>query len=276
MVVCLAELLMNIALTQISIKTMGEFIRFVERQENIKTHDEFVDWCSTSLRLLIPFRRMIWGVGERNGEDIRINLIQGIGYPADFINQLNLKKSSIHERAIILQWLTSRQPQIVSKQSAQDTLSALELREFIEFDMENIWAHGVIDTSGLKASYFSFSVPSAALSNNVDPAILLRLVVPHLYEGLKQVWIGSAVKNARPKICIKLTKKEYEILQWIVLGKTNVEISIILSRSVHTIKNQVKILLDKLGAQNRTHASRLAIQYGLITPGESNGSKELL
>lgn len=55
----------------------------------------------------------------------------------------------------------------------------------------------------------------------------------------------------------ELTKREIEIGQWIALGKTNHEISIILSLSQRTVEKHVEKILVKLGVENRTSAALL-------------------
>lgn len=51
-----------------------------------------------------------------------------------------------------------------------------------------------------------------------------------------------------------LTPREAEILFWIVQGKTNPEIAIILEMKLVTVKKHVQNVLEKLGVENRTAA----------------------
>ena len=51
-----------------------------------------------------------------------------------------------------------------------------------------------------------------------------------------------------------LTLREQEILRWIHLGKSNIEIGAILGISPLTVKNHVQKILRKLNVQNRTQA----------------------
>jgi DNA-binding NarL/FixJ family response regulator len=60
-----------------------------------------------------------------------------------------------------------------------------------------------------------------------------------------------------------LTPREAEILFWIVQGKTNPEIAIILTMKLVTVKKHVQNVLEKLGVENRTAAvSQVARRLG--------------
>lgn len=51
-----------------------------------------------------------------------------------------------------------------------------------------------------------------------------------------------------------LTEREHEILHWVKMGKTNTEISMILSISLNTVKNHLKHIFAKLDVSSRAHA----------------------
>jgi DNA-binding CsgD family transcriptional regulator len=59
-----------------------------------------------------------------------------------------------------------------------------------------------------------------------------------------------------------ITKREAEVLHWIVQGKRDSEISVILGASVRTIHKHVQRLLEKLGVETRTAAALRAIEMG--------------
>ena len=62
----------------------------------------------------------------------------------------------------------------------------------------------------------------------------------------------------------KLSGRESEVLYWVAVGKTNWEMAVILSISVHTVKNHVKNILKKLDLSNRTQAAKFAIMEGML------------
>lgn len=56
----------------------------------------------------------------------------------------------------------------------------------------------------------------------------------------------------------RLTRREREIHHWLVEGKTNEDIAIILGISAHTVKNHLSHIFEKLGVENRTAAALAA------------------
>ena len=74
---------------------------------------------------------------------------------------------------------------------------------------------------------------------------------------------GLTADNHTPDNANQLTKREREILDGLLSGKSNREIGEHLSLSEVTVKHHFKGLRSKLGAKNRTHAVCRAIALGI-------------
>lgn len=61
-----------------------------------------------------------------------------------------------------------------------------------------------------------------------------------------------------------LTEREYEVLKFVVMGKSNTEIAEKLSISVHTAKAHVCSILQKMGVNDRVQAAVKAVRDGLV------------
>ncbi|MDX2152121.1 MAG: response regulator transcription factor [Bryobacteraceae bacterium] len=61
-----------------------------------------------------------------------------------------------------------------------------------------------------------------------------------------------------------LTQREIDVLRLIAEGNANKEIAARLSITEETVKSRVKNILDKLGANDRTHAVTIALKRGFI------------
>jgi DNA-binding NarL/FixJ family response regulator len=61
-----------------------------------------------------------------------------------------------------------------------------------------------------------------------------------------------------------LTPKEMEVLRLIATGNANKEIAARLDISEETVKSRVRNILDKLGANDRTHAVSIGLKRGFI------------
>ena len=61
-----------------------------------------------------------------------------------------------------------------------------------------------------------------------------------------------------------LTPAEVRVLSLIAEGKSNKEIAAVLSVTEDAVKGQVRSILSKLGANDRTHAAIIGIKRGII------------
>jgi len=75
-----------------------------------------------------------------------------------------------------------------------------------------------------------------------------------------------AAEPADQPTTVPLTDRELEVLGLIVKNATNREIAAELYISIHTVKNHVHRILDKLEAGSRQQAADLAIKQRLVNP----------
>nr|WP_290226145.1 response regulator transcription factor [Trichocoleus desertorum] len=107
----------------------------------------------------------------------------------------------------------------------------------------------------------------------LDPAIA-RIVLSHYQQTIEQEANDSNtasvnIESIDPEVAPilgadPLTKRELEILELIVGGNKNEEISQKLYITLDTVKTHVRNILNKMGASDRTHAAVLGLRSGLI------------
>ena len=85
-----------------------------------------------------------------------------------------------------------------------------------------------------------------------------------VHEGQTYLPAGVAAALAAQLPRPDLSAREVQVLELIVRGLANKQIAYTLSIAEHTVKNHVKSILSKLGAQDRTQAATAAIQRGII------------
>jgi DNA-binding NarL/FixJ family response regulator len=92
-----------------------------------------------------------------------------------------------------------------------------------------------------------------------------------LLETIRAVYAGR--KTVSPEVSFQLaehatddvlTPAEVRVLRLIADGNANKEIAAQLSVSEETVKGQVRNILSKLGANDRTHAAMIGIKRGII------------
>jgi two-component system NarL family response regulator len=85
-----------------------------------------------------------------------------------------------------------------------------------------------------------------------------------VYEGRTYLPAAVAAALAAQLPRPDLSAREVQVLELIVRGLANKQIAYTLNIAEHTVKNHVKNILSKLGAQDRTQAATAAIQRGII------------
>lgn len=120
----------------------------------------------------------------------------------------------------------------------------------LDFGIKTCLSTGVRGINGT-CTYFAFSNFDAKQSHKLR--LLLDILAPHFHLGyLRCVAPWQRPEEGREETV--LSKREEEILRWVAAGKTNWEISIILSVSLNTIKFHLKNIFQKIGVENRWSA----------------------
>jgi len=97
--------------------------------------------------------------------------------------------------------------------------------------------------------------------------LILNLLRPHIALANRNAERGTVrrLSPGRALAAYELTPRETEIATWVVQGKSNPEIAIILNANVRTIEKHMERILEKLGVENRATAAVL------LANGNGNG-----
>ena len=110
-----------------------------------------------------------------------------------------------------------------------------------------------------------------ALKAGARAYLLKNLMHKELLETIRAVHAGK--KTVSPEVSFQLaehatddalTPAEVRVLRLIADGNANKEIAAQLSISEETVKGQVRNILSKLGANDRTHAAMIGVKRGII------------
>jgi DNA-binding NarL/FixJ family response regulator len=110
-----------------------------------------------------------------------------------------------------------------------------------------------------------------ALKAGAHGYLLKAVLHKELPDSIRAVYAGRKVMAPEAAAQIAehcgeeaLTPKELEVLRLIAAGNANKVIAAELSISEETVKSRVKNILDKLGANDRTHAVTIGLKRGII------------
>jgi len=100
------------------------------------------------------------------------------------------------------------------------------------------------------------------LKNSLNDELMGAIRAVHA--GRKAVSAEASVEIAEHATDDPLTPAELRVLRLIAEGNSNKEIAAKLSVSEETVKGQVRNILSKLGANDRTHAAMIGVARGMV------------
>jgi DNA-binding NarL/FixJ family response regulator len=110
-----------------------------------------------------------------------------------------------------------------------------------------------------------------ALQAGARGYLLKNSLHKELLEAIRSVHAGKRALSTEASMQLAehvtddaLTPAEVRVLRLIAEGNTNKEIAAQLSVSEETVKGQVRNILSKLGANDRTHAAMIGLKRGII------------
>jgi DNA-binding NarL/FixJ family response regulator len=110
-----------------------------------------------------------------------------------------------------------------------------------------------------------------ALKAGARAYLLKTLLHKELLDTIRAVHAGKKTISAEVSFELAdhatddtLTPAEVRVLRLIAAGNANKEIAAHLSLSEETVKSQVRNILSKLGAKDRTHAAMIGLKRGII------------
>lgn len=92
----------------------------------------------------------------------------------------------------------------------------------------------------------------------------LLAAIRTVHAGARRIPAAVAERLAERMAGQELTGRELQVLELIVKGRSNKEISTELSISEATVKSHINSLLSKLGVSDRTQAATTALQRGIV------------
>ena len=139
-------------------------------------------------------------------------------------------------------------------------------RELERSGASQLLVHGTHDADGKMVSLFIFGCAPGSVGPR--QAYLAQMAVPSLHAAwVRTLTDGRAkgIEGPKPAAACNITAREQEILKWVYIGKSNIEIGTILGISPLTVKNHVQKILRKLNVLNRTQAVGRALALRILS-----------
>ena len=227
----------------------------IDASLRVHARPQFFSWTQGLLQNMIKHELLICAL--RNGEPLLFHVdsfATSPVEPAPFSEMFRRDTSLVPH--LIKTWEDNYfRPVVVDTGNGSQFAQAPLARELSRIGTSGVLAHGTYDVFGKVASFFVFA-SKPPLSAAERQSYFAELLVPflHLAWVRTQVSRPASEGGASPGAPALLTVREQEILRWIHLGKSNIEIGAILGISPLTVKNHVQKILRKLNVQNRAQA----------------------
>lgn len=236
---------------------LHQFVRMVEASTwAASSYDDFREFVRSYVRPIFPHKMLIVAVGRVTFDQISVEELVAVDYPQEYVDKIN-RHTNFKNRPVVAEWFAKQTPLLIDPSLQSTKMSELELKEVREYGLGKLAIHGQIDIAQRMATYFSFAgVPDL----KPECSKMLELIIPHAHNVLMKAFRATLGKRR----CVLLTEKEIEVMKWIVLGRTNSEIAIILSKSEKTVRNQIQSILRKMDVSNRTELISKADEVGYL------------
>lgn len=220
----------------------------------VHTRHQFFAWTQGLLQDLVKHKLLICAARNARQESFLVDAVAAPPLePALFCDAFRQDVTLVPH--LIKTWEDNRfQPVICDVGRGGPFADGALARELGRAGTERVLAHGTYDAFGKLASLFLLADRDATIGPK--QVRFAEILVPFLHLSWLRFQISWPAKSegavpAGPRI---LTEREQEILKWIHLGKSNIEIGPILGISPLTVKNHVQKILRKLNVQNRAQA----------------------
>ena len=254
---------MNAEKVELNVQQSTTYIAVIESLYKVTSEAQLLQWTQGELQSLLPHETFIFGVGHIDTDGIRIDHLLSSDFPTEEYLHAIRRPDGTMLSPVMERWCEEGKPQLFEIASAPADLPAAWLRVVQKYQLRNIAAHGMRDLSSNVTTYFNFSrIPGKLTPQHGH---LLKLLVPHMHVALVRVLGRNKLARQKEnpnKYCI--SRREYEILQWIQQGKTSKEIAQRLNITEKTVRNHAQHTLVKLGVKNRVQAVRKAVSLNIL------------
>ena len=249
----------------ITAEERNTFLRIVEASWLIKRHRDFHLWLQGEIQHFIRHEVLISAHGYFDTWQLKLDVISSLpGVRThllahcdidDILKELFDRWVNNERRPFVLDSLQGLGPNDVKCQCPLHTV----LR-----NTKSVLVHGVRNERGncgsLYVALHSAKISQGCMSGCFSgaPCFLLDSLITQIdmvSRKLASLPSGktrpAAFRNGGP---FSLSEREREILKWVCKGKTNFETGVILDISSFTVKNHIKRIFQKIGANNRVQA----------------------
>ncbi len=249
-------------IASLSTDDLTRYLNLVREAIKIRRHFDLLCWLQGPVQRFLPHQILIAAWGDFGLGLIHHDIVSNLpGVRTQFSDAETLRRllCGLYDR-----WVdTEKAPYIIGVHDSGFSLNDSSLQCALGSalkGMRNAIVHGIRDVSGRHdCLYVMFSSDNARDSQGRSAVAYL---LPYLDAAMRQVAHPPAQKSVAgvsdesvdPGSEFGLSEREIQIMEWVRMGKTNIEVAMILDISSFTVKNHLQRIFKKLGVFNRMQA----------------------
>ena len=237
------------------------FLRLIARSLHVKRHYELFQLVQGEVQNFIPHRILVSAWGDFDSSDLNIDVVSAI--PGVRTNGLATCDVERLMRALYVRWLAHGRQPLLLHNTLGELLGESNCRCTVHaalHGMEAALVHGNHSArDGTDSLYLALNTgPITKSGASIERfRFLANLIISQLDIAFRKVaalkrHVETGTRTAQRRGGLSL--REEELIDWVAKGRTNAEISGILSISEFTVKNHMRRIMNKLSASNRTEA----------------------
>lgn len=239
----------------------------MEASLRVYTKHHLFSWTQGLLQNLVPHEVLVCSLRAGEGRTALVEAFTTAASDGEPLDRLYAQEPGFGDK-LVKEWEDKLYQPVVRDAAELGAPDSALARELARIGATRIVAHGTHDTSGRMSSFFLFA--GAASDDNPRRARLVEILVPFLHAAWVRTKVslsGEAGANSDVHAAARelLTEREREVLKWVYLGKSNIEIGLILGISPLTVKNHVQEILRRLNVQNRAQAVGKAFSLHILS-----------
>ena len=207
---------------------------------------ELLPWLDTKLKAFFPFTQVFMAHGELVAGQIKTSHWLASGHTDHYLNQL-ATTFELAQRGSMAWWFAHRQPFTIDPAAPPPFVTPFELDEIRQFGLQNVAAHGILNSRTSGGTFFSFAGVKMPLSNWHIEA--LHLVAP----VLNDIYLDYIAAQVQPHSALDhLSAKQNEVVRLVALGHDDKTIGRHLGISEKTVRNRLTEIYAQVGVSKRT------------------------
>lgn len=230
----------------------------LESAESVRTAEDFRDWTRSCIRPILPHGALISGWGHFHAGGVALDYMVIVDFPTEHIEAIRNRVGAI-DTPILRRWLVTQEPVLFDESCPWPDTPAVWLASFREHGLRNLVAHARVDAERCAGTYHSFfQLPGTPQEHHVRT---VRGLVPVLHEVLCRVIDALGAESRFARCLTMLNERERDVVRWVGLGKTNLEITKITGLSESVVKHCLSEIFNKLGVSNRAQLAHCVTEH---------------